>query len=45
MKNKTHFLSVGDNIIVCPSCKGTGKKRLTGPSFSSAIIIMDRRGL
>lgn len=29
----------------CRSCKGKGYKELSGPTFSSALIIMDRRGL
>jgi hypothetical protein len=31
--------------INCSLCKGKGYKELSGPSFSSALIIMDRRGI
>ncbi len=29
----------------CSHCKGTGVHKLTGPSFASAVIIMDRRNV
>ena len=28
----------------CPECKGKGYKPLSGPSFSCALLIFDRRG-
>lgn len=31
--------------VNCPKCKGKGYKELSGPTFPSALIIMDRRGL
>ena len=31
--------------FACPICKGKGYKELSGPTFPSALIIMDRRGL
>ncbi len=30
-------------LKLCPLCKGKGYKELPGPTFSSALIIMDRR--
>lgn len=31
--------------IVCKECKGVGYKELSGPTFPSCLVIMDRRGL
>lgn len=31
--------------IPCKNCKGKGYKELSGPTFPSALIIMDRRGI
>ena len=32
-------------LFKCPECKGKGYKELSGTTFSSALIIMDRRNL
>jgi hypothetical protein len=40
-----HYEYIGDNTSLCSHCKGTGKKALSGPSFSLAVIIMDRRNV
>lgn len=32
-----------NSSIICSNCKGKGYKKLSGPTFPSALIIMDRR--
>lgn len=36
-------ISEDESHALCANCKGKGYKELTGPTFSSALIIMDRR--
>lgn len=41
-----HTIEDGEVVeIECGHCKGTGKKKLSGPSFASAVVIMDRRNV
>ncbi len=32
-------------LIPCAKCNSTGKRKISGPSFASALVVMDRRGL
>lgn len=34
-----------DTYYVCTKCDGIGKKKLSGPSFPSCLLVFDRRGL
>lgn len=35
----------GNNIRNCVKCKGKGYIKLSGPTFPSAVVIMDRKGI
>lgn len=41
-KNSTHFKYIGDNVVICDRCKGKGFTVLSGPTFPSSLIIMNR---
>lgn len=46
IKNKTLYLHYeGDHLEVCTVCRGKGYRELSGPTFPSALLIFDRRGL